>query len=143
MSTLKDQRRQCETQPSRFQSWSLGSWSSGPSVQCSYSIQHTKLSHAMRLMLWSNHAVCSDWYVLVPIAETVNKLSLRRKTALFEKLQYFLPLVQQVSVLLLPKTRNMAVACSLLKMLVVTTFVLHMNSNCHTKSEQPYIIFNK
>ena len=45
-------------------------------------------------MLRSNHGVHFNWNALVAAAETMNKLSLQMKTALFTDLWYFLPLVE-------------------------------------------------
>ena len=53
-------------------------------------------------MLRSNCSVCLNWNALVAAAETLNKLSLRTKTALFTNVQYFLPL----RVLVPSKVRN-------------------------------------
>ena len=62
-------------------------------------------------MLRGNRGVCFNWNVLVAAAETMNKLSLQMKTALYTNLWYFLPLVEgSVCVLVLSKARNRPVA---------------------------------
>ena len=41
-----------------------------------------------------DHQIRENWNTLVAATETMNKLSLRMKTALFTDLRYFLPLVE-------------------------------------------------
>ena len=58
-------------------------------------------------MLLSNRGMCFNWNEIVPAAETMNKLSLRMKTALFTNLLYFLPLVDGlIHMLVASKARN-------------------------------------
>ena len=80
-------------------------------------------------MLRSNRGVCFNWNALVAAAETMFKLLLWMKTALYTDFRYSLPLIE-VRMLVPSKAGNRPAARSLLNMHVAMTFVLRMHSSC-------------